>query len=180
MMRVETLYSPTSEIPYAAPPAVRALQAHLRSLRNVIERLDEASFRAAPSRMSGSIGGHVRHCLDHTDALLGAIDRREMTYDCRRRGTAIETDRLTAMIEIDRLCVELDDVLERVLAEPIGLRSLTERGGLPVRVASTVGREVAFVIQHTVHHCAILAILLEQIGVSVPQGFGYAPSTPGH
>jgi hypothetical protein len=29
-----------------------------------------------------------------------------------------------------------------------------------------------------VHHCAVLSILLERIGVDVPARFGYAPSTP--
>jgi uncharacterized damage-inducible protein DinB len=158
--------------------AVVALQAQLRSLREVIERLQAEDYRSAPSGVSGSIGAHVRHCLDHVDALLTGMDGFEMTYDSRARGTAAETDPLIAMIEIDRLCVELDDLSEQTLTRPVALRSVAQRGRVPVRVSSTLGREVAFVIQHTIHHCAILAILLELVGMDVSNGFGYAPSTP--
>jgi uncharacterized damage-inducible protein DinB len=158
--------------------SVVALKAQLQSLREVIERLQADGYCAAPSSVSGSIGAHVRHCLDHVEALVAAIDVGEMTYDTRLRGTLVETDPLIAMIEIDRLCVELDEISERTLAQPVTLRSLMQRGRFPARLSSTLGREVAFVIQHTVHHCALLAILLEQIGIAVPAGFGYAPSTP--
>jgi hypothetical protein len=44
--------------------------------------------------------------------------------------------------------------------------------------ASSVGREVAFVTSHTVHHNAILGQLLCAHGVHVPLRFGIAPSTP--
>jgi uncharacterized damage-inducible protein DinB len=158
--------------------AVVALKTQLRLLRDVIERLRAEDYRSAPSGVSGSIGAHVRHCLDHVDALLTGMDAFEMTYDSRLRGTVVETDPLIAMIEIDRLSVELDDASEATLARPVVLRSLAEPGRQPVRASSTLGREVAFVIQHTVHHCAVLSILLERIGVDVPARFGYAPSTP--
>jgi uncharacterized damage-inducible protein DinB len=43
---------------------------------------------------------------------------------------------------------------------------------------SSLGRELAFVLNHTVHHQALLAVLLAVQGRRVPVGFGYAPSTP--
>lgn len=158
--------------------AVAALQAHLRSMRDVIEAMDEDAYRAKPSRMSGSIGGHVRHCLDHASALLAATADRDLSYDSRLRGTPVETDPLTAMIEIDRLCVELDDLDERSMGCAIRLRSATRRDEPAASVTSSLGREIVFVVQHTIHHCAMIAILLEQIGIAAPADFGYAPTTP--
>jgi uncharacterized damage-inducible protein DinB len=43
---------------------------------------------------------------------------------------------------------------------------------------STHARELAFVISHTIHHCALMAVLLAVQGIPVPYRFGYAPSTP--
>jgi len=43
---------------------------------------------------------------------------------------------------------------------------------------STSARELAFVISHTIHHQAIIAVLLASQGVAVPHRFGVAPSTP--
>ncbi|MEP7310592.1 MAG: hypothetical protein ABJA98_34245 [Acidobacteriota bacterium] len=42
--------------------------------------------------VSGSIGGHVRHCLDHVSTLLTADPATTLSYDRRQRGTAVETD----------------------------------------------------------------------------------------
>ena len=45
-------------------------------------------------------------------------------------------------------------------------------------VQTSLGRELAFVVQHTIHHAALIAVLLDILGVRVPADFGYAPSTP--
>jgi uncharacterized damage-inducible protein DinB len=50
--------------------------------------------------------------------------------------------------------------------------------GRTVVTSSTIGRELAFVISHTIHHSAIINVLLRQRHVSTPTGFGYAASTP--
>src|SRR5690349_20939409 len=42
---------------------------------------------AAPH--SGSIGEHVRHCLDHVSALLTADGEQTLSYDHRERGTGV-------------------------------------------------------------------------------------------
>jgi hypothetical protein len=49
--------------------------------------------------------------------------------------------------------------------------------GATVEVASSLGRELVFVLQHTIHHQAIVALLLAARGVTIPPRFGYAPST---
>ena len=172
-------HDPWTGVGHAAPaPAARALRGQLEGLRAVVSRLPSRLYVAAPSRASGSIGAHVRHCLDHVRALVASGSASEMSYDGRLRGTAVETEPFAAVEEIDRLCLELEDVDASRLGDLVRLRSLAERDGPVVHVQTTIGRELAFVIQHTIHHAAIIAVLLEQVGVSVPDDFGYAPSTP--
>jgi uncharacterized damage-inducible protein DinB len=155
-----------------------ALASQLERLRDLVGEIPPAAYVAAPSRASGSIGAHVRHCLDHVRALASLLDSDELCYDSRLRGTRIEVDPLAAVQEIDRLRGEIGELDNFSLDHPLQLQSLTDRDGSTLRVMSTFGREVAFVVQHTIHHAAIISVLLDQIGVAVPAGFGYAPSTP--
>jgi len=49
----------------------------------------------------------------------------------------------------------------------------------PPSVKAIVARELAFVMNHTIHHQAIIALLLEFQGREpLDDRFGYAPSTP--
>jgi len=161
----------------AGPPAiVRALCGQLWSLRETIAGLTADVYRAPQGRSSGSIGGHVRHCLDHVRALFAS--GHELSYDSRLRGTRVETDPAAAIDELDRLLLALEDLDGGSLHAPVGLATLIDHSGPVVRVLTTLGREVAFVLQHTIHHCAIVAVLLERSGIAVGPRFGYAPSTP--
>ncbi|MFW5688937.1 MAG: hypothetical protein ACOC1U_05120, partial [Spirochaetota bacterium] len=52
--------------------------------------------------------------------------------------------------------------------------------GSAVEAASTLERELAVLASHTVHHYAIIALLLRVQDVDVPASFGVAPSTLRH
>jgi uncharacterized damage-inducible protein DinB len=155
-----------------------ALKGQLSSLRGLVATIPEHTFRAAPSGSSGSVGEHVRHCLDHVRALTAAVNADEFSYDSRLRGTLVETDPAAAIEEIDRLVQALDNLKDEALSRRLSLRTLICRGSAPVSVRTTLEREAAFVVQHTIHHCATMAVLLERMRVAVPHDFGYAPSTP--
>ena len=47
-----------------------------------------------------------------------------------------------------------------------------------MRTRTTVARELAFVVSHTIHHSALVAVLLEHGSRRVPARFGVAPTTP--
>jgi uncharacterized damage-inducible protein DinB len=50
--------------------------------------------------------------------------------------------------------------------------------GARLSAPSSVGRELAFVVSHTIHHLAVIAFLLRDLSIEVPSRFGYAPTTP--
>jgi uncharacterized damage-inducible protein DinB len=127
---------------------------------------------------SGSVGEHVRHCLDHVSALLRAEAWQTLSYEHRHRGTPIETDPDAALREIARLKRDLAAWSTRSLSEPIRVASMVSDAGEVVCGWSTLGRELAFVVNHTIHHHAIIGVLLASRGHAVPHRFGYAPSTP--
>jgi uncharacterized damage-inducible protein DinB len=131
---------------------------------------------AAPH--SGSIGEHVRHCLDHVSALLLVDGSRALSYDHRDRGTAAESDPAAAVRCIRQLQGAIEIWAMRSLDEPIRVASMLSTDGDSVSGWSTLARELAFVVSHTIHHQAMIGLLLATRGYAVPTRCGHAPSTP--
>lgn len=157
----------------------QALAGLLDDLSSIIIELPDEVYRSpVEGRVSGSIGEHVRHCLDHVSALVSATPSGVLSYDYRRRGTAIESEPAAALQQILRLKAALDRWPGKSLDEPIRVDSLITRAGDGVTGWSTLGRELAFVVSHTIHHQAIIGLLLVLRGYAVPDRFGHSPSTP--
>src|SRR5437773_10614789 len=60
------------------------------------------------TEVSGSIGEHVRHGLDHVSALLAADSSTTLSYDRRQRGTTVETvpaEPVRQMLRLKRVIV---------------------------------------------------------------------------
>jgi uncharacterized damage-inducible protein DinB len=150
----------------------------LVQIRDVIALLPSNVYRAGPAaRVSGSVGAHVRHTLDHVGAWLAAVSGDELRYDARARGTIVEVDAACAVHAIERVLFQLDRLPSLDLDAPIGFSTLLHPDQPAAHVRSTLARELAFVIQHTVHHCGLMALLLEWQQRRVPHGFGMAAST---
>jgi hypothetical protein len=160
---------------------VRSLLSLLDDMRSIIERIDDVAYTTpAPGRASGGIGGHVRHCLDHVGALVAAARTGMCAYDRRSRGTSIEFHRVSALSRIVDLEHELSRFGYGVLDVPVDVETQTDADGTMLVTASTLGREIVFVTNHTIHHHAIISHLLAARGVTMGPRFGLAPATPAH
>jgi hypothetical protein len=154
------------------------LRRQLDVLAALVLSTDTPTYAACPMPgVSGSIGEHVRHCLDHIAALAAWNPSDVLTYDRRERGTPVERDPAEALRRVLRIKAGLDRWSQRTVDDPICVTSLVS-ADQAVSGWSTLGRELAFVTSHTTHHQAVIALLLALQGISVPDGFGYAPSTP--
>jgi uncharacterized damage-inducible protein DinB len=164
------------------PMAVRphaVLMQLLEELAAVLRPLSQTAYTATPfPAVSSSIGQHVRHVLDHVACVCGAASDEMLSYDRRERGTSLEADVNAALDAIRKLKCALAALESRCEHAPVTLTTTVARETEPVRVGSTLGRELLFVISHTVHHQALIALLLSAAGRSVPEAFGFAPSTP--
>lgn len=157
---------------------VVAIRAVLAQLHGALESLSDAHYAARPVGVfESSIGGHVRHCLDHIASICSARAADTLDYDLRERGTTVEGDRLCAIREINRLTTLLEHWSDAHIERRIRLTVTLSGDGTRAMVDSTLGRELAFVHSHTIHHNATIASMARTLGVALPEHFGYAPAT---
>jgi uncharacterized damage-inducible protein DinB len=163
------------------PAAILPIIAVLRQLADVIRAMTDEQYRRKPvGVVSSNVGGHVRHCLDHVEALLAGVEKGELSYDHRQRGTDVETNREAALEVIRRQERQLLAFRPHAERRPLRLSAMVSSALPPMEVETTVARELAFVLSHTVHHNALIAVMARALGVPVPEHFGYAPSTIAH
>ncbi len=159
---------------------VEANKAALIQLAEVIDRLSDDEYQQrSVNGVASSIGSHVRHCLDHVQALADAVALGELDYDARQRGTAMETQPAIARRSIEALIARLQSIRDQPGQIELELRTISHRDGPAIEGLPTcLGRELAFVLHHTIHHASLIAVILAGLGHTVPVDLGYAPATP--
>jgi uncharacterized damage-inducible protein DinB len=156
----------------------RALAGCLMDLATLLEGASDLDYGARPEGgVSGSVGAHVRHCLDHVRAVVDAAKHGMLSYDSRERDTALEHGRTLGIRALREQGHRLEALVDCPSDRPMCLEAQVDCNGGAVEVTSSLGRELVFVLQHTIHHQAIVALLLAARGISIPPRFGYAPST---
>ncbi len=151
----------------------------LRELRELLGGLssDQYSARAGDLFANSTIGGHVRHCLDHARVLVDGWCTGVVDYDHRARGTSIETDLAAADAELVLLIDSIGRLAKLDAGGPIAVMVMPTRDGASITLFSTIARELAFVLSHTIHHNATIRGIALSLGRTVPASLGYAPST---
>ncbi|MCK6485747.1 MAG: DinB family protein [Phycisphaerae bacterium] len=171
--------SPRLTMPPSGPLAV--LSQTLRQLGQIVETASDDQYVLQPvGVIDGSLGGHVRHCLDHVATLLDGAQTGRLDYDARRRGTAVETSRAAALEVVGRLESRLTGLDDDDLSRPLCVSVMLTADGLRIDTLSSLGRELGSVLSHTIHHNAIVAAICRTLGIPLPDRFGYAPATIAH
>lgn len=144
---------------------------------SLLAQLDDELYSSALAGISKSgIGAHLRHCLDFYGCFLRGINSGRIDYDWRERNELIEKNRQAAISKIN----ETSDELSRM---PIGDRELLvklegeQSQNASAWSRSSINRELQFLLSHSVHHYALIAVLLRLQGVEPSADFGVAPST---
>jgi hypothetical protein len=127
---------------------------------------------------AGPVGAHLRHVVEHYEALVNGLTLGVVDYDGRPRDCQLESSPTLARARLLGLRQVLGqwtpDMLDRAV-QVLGLCGVA--GDFDFRVASSVGRELVFLAGHAVHHFALLAAHMQRHGVPVPAHFGKAPGT---
>lgn len=148
---------------------------------HLLGRLSADVFTASsPSTLGASIGGHLRHNLDHYACFLRGLSSGRIDYDDRERAADIETNPEAAIGALRRAAAQLGELRDDILDRSLEVRMDTGEGDERPWTISSVRRELQFLLSHTVHHYALVAMVCRLYGQAVDDEFGVAPSTLKH
>lgn len=159
---------------------IRANLQYLKQASTLLDRLDDACF-AEPAKCfyGSSIGGHLRHCIEHYQSFLDGLAAGKIDYDARERDVIVETQSEAAMARVGEISRRLEALLGTDLSTPLEVKMDCGGDEIPWQ-PSTAGRELQFLVSHTVHHFAMVGGICQSLGVDVEESFGVAPSTLRH
>jgi hypothetical protein len=148
------------------------LKAHLAQLTSEQYAQKLSVFNGA------SIGAHTRHVIEFYQCLLNGTTSGEVNYDARQRDLRIEN-------QLDYTIDMLDEITYRLL----NINNLNKLinliayyGEVSYSVPTSFEREEVYLIEHTIHHYALIRIGLQECfpEVEIEPNFGYAHSTIQH
>ena len=131
----------------------------------------------SPYLSHATIGQHTRHIIEMYQCLLAGYETGEVCYDNRKRNPQIETNQNTAaeLLEVMLAAAEKPDK-ELVLKATYG-----DAGAAPLQLATNYYRELAYNLEHTIHHMALIKVGLKELNKeAVGDTFGVASSTTRH
>ncbi len=144
----------------------------------LLERMEDGVYGEPIEHLfEATVGQHVRHCLDHYASFVRGLLGGVIDYDQRERVASLECSTDCALEELERLKQELKGVGD------VGgvVRVKMDCGGADQSwQESSLGRELQFLVSHTVHHFAMIGGACREKGVELEKGFGLAPSTIRH
>ena len=151
---------------------------NLMQLKEMLQGINNKNYTRQNEILSGSsVGQHIRHILEFYLLLVSGSFSGTISYDKRQRNIRIEEDQQFAIQTIDRLLQEIDTLDESLTVKFEG--DFTADGTAQNIILSSVGRELAYCIEHSIHHQAIIKAGLIVLGLSklTNENFGVAYST---
>jgi uncharacterized damage-inducible protein DinB len=151
---------------------------NLEQLSEMLHFISKEQYMQKSDILSGSsVGQHIRHILEFYQLLISGSFSGIISYDKRQRDQRIEENPSFAVETINRFVkgIETLDLNQEVKFEG----DFTTDGSQDNFTASSVGRELAYCIEHSIHHQAIIKAGLIDLGLTavVSENFGVAYST---
>lgn len=149
----------------------------LNQLTQVISQLSNEKYAEPLSIFEGSsIGQHCRHIVEFYQCFFDGVMQNQINYDARKRDYEIETNLDKTIQKIDGIVGQLYETSD--LEGSISLDVSTSSNALEI-IESNAHRELFYLLEHTVHHLALIKIgLISNFNeIEIPKYFGIAAST---
>src|SRR5687768_5499753 len=159
---------------------------HLQqAVNNVFVQLSETIRQLSPSQYiqqcgnlgNNTIGQHVRHVIELFQCLEAGYPDSSVNYEKRKRDIAIETDKELALELLQDIYVNLNKP-DKELVLHAAYNEITPE---PISIPTNYFREVAYNLEHTIHHMALIRVGIKEVSdIILPEEFGVASSTVKH
>lgn len=151
----------------------------LETLKHLLSNIDSELYAYTSKSLGGStIGAHIRHILEFYISVVNSSGHMRINYDNRARDKQLETDPNAAISTIDLLCSLLCEDFndEQVYLE---CNYTINNGSDCDTVLTSRYRELAYNLEHSIHHQALIRVALRELNREhlVGAEFGVAPST---
>lgn len=153
----------------------KAVQQVFLQLTDSLNQLQPHQYIQSCKNLSGNtIGQHVRHIIEMFQCLDEGYLKGEVDYEKRKRDRQIETDKEFA-VQI------LKEISRQISKDNKTLYLLTYYDELqeqPEKITTNYFREIAYNLEHTIHHMALIRVGLRELGdLPVDDSYGVASST---
>jgi len=144
-------------------------------LSTTIDKLSQEQYiQPCRTLLNSTIGQHVRHIIELFQCLENGYDEGLVNYEKRKRDVLIETNKLFAT----ELLSEVHSGLNRA-NKTLNLEACyDDQLDFPITISTNFYREIAYNLEHTIHHMALIRIGISEIAdISLPAEFCVASST---
>jgi uncharacterized damage-inducible protein DinB len=153
-------------------------QSILSQIFDLTQQLNDAEYTSELDLLNGNtIGKHVRHILEFFGLLVEGASAGIINYDKRKHEPLFETNTAATLKRIEEL---MDLVGQLHTGNEVYLEvSYAKSDADSVKIKSSVERELAYNIEHSIHHMAIIKIAIQTVfpNIQVAENFGVAYST---
>lgn len=150
----------------------------LKEIKELLQRIPADLYTQKMNVLSGAtIGQHFRHIIEFYSCIGNGLDSKVICYDERKRNTQIEECTVYSSGVIDYIILFLSLIRSDC---PVSLNgNYSNDQDYHSTFDSSLFRELAYAMDHTVHHMAIIKIALndEKHIFQLDNNFGVAPST---
>jgi uncharacterized damage-inducible protein DinB len=148
----------------------------INQLTDLLNDIESVTYKEAlrPLHFS-TIGQHVRHITEFYLCALKGYENGIVNYDARERNILIEIDKDFTIKTLENVKQQL-----QFLNSDRNLTLKSKFGGNEaIEIPSSFFRELTYLIEHTIHHLAIIKIGLNEVypEINIPKNFGVAHST---
>lgn len=151
---------------------------NLNQLKRLLLDIEEQSYiERAEVLGGGTIGQHIRHILEYYLLLIGGTKTGTIRYNSRKRDPNIEVDPTYASVTIDNILLNFGKIKEKHLVNVTV--DIDEDENSNSFLISSFGRELAYCIEHSIHHQRLIKAALVSVGLQklTDDLFGANPST---
>lgn len=149
-------------------------------LRKLIGTMTDAQYTGKVAGQSSPVGAHARHAVDHLNCLMNGVRSGTIDYDARERSQDLECSRAVMLARLTELEMDLLSLAGQDPERMVFVHSTASEDGKAVTVRSSLQRELLFVASHTIHHLALMRMMLVQQGATIDDRVGVAYSTLAH
>jgi uncharacterized damage-inducible protein DinB len=122
-----------------------------------------------------TVGQHVRHITEFYLCALKGYENGMIDYDARERNILIEIDKDFTVETLQNVKHQL----QTFKSDALLILKSKFGGDEAMDIPSSFFRELTYLIEHTIHHLAIIKIGLNEVypEINIPKNFGVAHST---